>query len=518
MPAETAVLRMSSYISSGPTVVFRADASPSIGGGHVMRCLALADALRSGGAECSFACSPQTPISAPALFGAGHHHIELDDTADAENLGQAVPGGCDWLVVDHYGLNAAYEALCRPWARHIMVIDDLANRHHDCDLLLDQTAGRTVSTYSGLVPAESDVLSGSQYALLRPEFAAARPTSLARRKSNRLKHVLVSMGLGDPVNVTQAVLEGIVESRLPLTVDVVLGPSSPSLSAVRSFIERHNSAFVLHVGTEAMAELMTKADICFGAAGSTSWERCCLGLPAVLTVIADNQREIVGRLVDEGAAISLGLASELTPTAVATTLHKLNCNPAVLEELSMRSAIICDGRGAQRVSMRIRPERAADEKPVWLRPATPDDLEITYEWQNQPETRRFMRKKTVPSHQEHAVWFAARLGDLDCLLNIIVCNGQPVGSLRLDRVGASTFEISIVIGVAFRARGIGLAALSLAARLVPDAELRAEVLPGNDGSEALFTRAGFIPRGYGWRHLPARTLRAQSFDSGRRVQ
>jgi UDP-2,4-diacetamido-2,4,6-trideoxy-beta-L-altropyranose hydrolase len=492
---------MSSRTSSVPTVVFRTDASPYIGGGHVMRCLALANALRSGGAKCSFACSQQTPVSVPALVSSGHRYIELDDPADAETLCRALPGGCDWLVVDHYGWNAAHEARCRPWARNILVIDDLADRPHDCDLLLDQTAGRAVSAYGGLVPAASAVLVGSQYALLRPEFAAARPTSLARRTPNPLKRILVSLGLSDPLNATQTILQGIIESRLPLTVDVVLGPSAPGLSAVRSLVDRHRDAFVLHVGTEAMAELMTRADLCFGAAGSTSWERCCLGLPTVLTVIADNQREIAGRLVGEGAAISLGFASELTPAAVAGTLHKLNCDPMALAGLATRSAVICDGRGAQRIAMRIQPETVMGGKPVWLRPATPDDLEITYEWQTQPETRRFGRNNAVPTRAEHESWFSARLQDPASILNVIVCDGEAVGTLRLDRLDSLAYEISIVVSTSFYGRGIGLAALELARRLVPEARLKAEILPGNTRSEALFTKAGYLPTGYGWRSI-----------------
>jgi UDP-2,4-diacetamido-2,4,6-trideoxy-beta-L-altropyranose hydrolase len=238
-----------------------------------------------------------------------------------------------------------------------------------------------------------------------------------------------------------------------------------------------------------------------------------------LTMIADNQREIFRRLVDDGAAISLGLASKLSPTAVADTLRKLDCDPLALAELTARSGVICDGRGAQRVSMRIQPESAAGGKPVWLRPATPGDLRVTYEWQVQPETRRFMRNAASPTHREHALWFAARLSDQGCLFNIIVCDGQLAGSLRLDRVDDYAFEISIVVNPAFRARGIGLAALSLAARLVPEAELRAEVLVGNHGSEALFTKAGFMPEGYGWRYLAARaTSKAKSHYSERQVQ
>jgi UDP-2,4-diacetamido-2,4,6-trideoxy-beta-L-altropyranose hydrolase len=501
MPAEMVVPAMSSQASGNPTVVFRTDASRSIGGGHVMRCLALADALRSEAAECSFACSRQTPASVPALVGSGYRCIELDEAADPEALSQAIPEGCDWLVVDHYGWNAAYEARCRPWARNILVIDDLANRPHDCDLLLDQTAGRAASAYSGLLPAAGDLLVGSQYALLRPEFAAARPGSLAHRKTIRLNRVLVSMGLSDPSNATETILLGIVESGLSLTVDVVLGPSAPGLPVVRSLVDRHRDAFILHVGTEAMAELMTGSDLCFGAAGSTAWERCCLGLPTVLTVIADNQREIAARLVDEGAVISLGPASELAPTDVAGMLRKLDCDPGALAELATRSAAICDGRGAQRVAMRIRPTRAAGGRPVWLRPTTPDDLEITYEWQAQPETRRFGRNNAIPSRTEHEAWFAARLKHPASLLSVIVCDGEAVGTLRLDRLDSLAYEISIVVSSSFYGRGIGLAALELARRLVPEARIKAEILAGNARSEALFTKAGYLPKGYGWRSV-----------------
>jgi RimJ/RimL family protein N-acetyltransferase len=224
-------------------------------------------------------------------------------------------------------------------------------------------------------------------------------------------------------------------------------------------------------------------------------------LATVLTVIADNQREIAGRLVDQGAAISLGSASELAPSAVAAVLRKLDRDPGTLAELATRSAAICDGRGAQRVAMRMRPARAAGGRPVWLRPATPDDLEITYEWQAQPETRRFGRNSAIPSRAEHEAWFAARLKHPASILSVIVCDGEAVGTLRLDRLDSLAYEISIVVSAAFYGRGIGLAALELARRLVPEARIKAEILAGNARSEALFTKAGYLPKGYGWRSV-----------------
>jgi UDP-2,4-diacetamido-2,4,6-trideoxy-beta-L-altropyranose hydrolase len=497
-----------------PDIVFRCDASAAIGGGHVMRCLALAEALRRDGAECWFASASESFGAVPALAKSGHRCIELQYSGDADALHSAVPEGCDWLVVDHYGWSVIQETPCRSWAGKILVIDDLANRKHDCDLLLDQTFGRATADYKGLVPAKCDLLIGSQYALLRPEFAAARPTSLADRRFSGLNNILVSMGLGDPLNATQTIIKGIIESRLPLNVDVVLGPSAPGLPVVREFVDQHSDVFSLHVATEHMAALMKKADLCFGAAGSTSWERCCLGLPTILTVIAENQRETCQNLAGSGAAIWL---KELSPRIVADKLIEINGEPQKLAELAGRSAAICDGRGINRVAMRIRPERVADGAKIWLRPAMPDDVEITYALQAQPGARQFMRNKMLPTHEEHSAWFADRLRDPACLLSIIVHDGQMVGSLRLDRLDAQSFEISVVIDPIFGGRGIGFAAISLAARLVPEAELWAEVLPGNDRSEALFTKAGFMPPGYGRRRL-VRGSTAQSHDSSRSIQ
>jgi RimJ/RimL family protein N-acetyltransferase len=172
-----------------------------------------------------------------------------------------------------------------------------------------------------------------------------------------------------------------------------------------------------------------------------------------------------------------------------------------LAGLATRSAVICDGRGAQRIAMRIQPEKVVGGKPVWLRPATPDDLEITYEWQTQPETRRFGRNNAVPTRAEHESWFSARLQDPASILNVIVCDGEAVGTLRLDRLDWLAYEISIVVSTSFYGRGIGLAVLELARRLVPEARLKAEILPGNTRSEALFTKAGYLPTGYGWRSI-----------------
>jgi UDP-2,4-diacetamido-2,4,6-trideoxy-beta-L-altropyranose hydrolase len=492
---------------SDPVVVFRADASVAIGGGHVMRCLALANALRDAGMACWFAGIAETLTTVPELARSGHNWIEVSAPGNAAAMLHSIaaggPSSSDWLIVDHYRWDATEESQCRGWARNILVIDDLADRPHDCDLLLDQTFGRTDAEYEGLLSPGCKLLAGASYALLRPEFVAARPASLKRRADGRLDRVLITMGLTDPAGATAVLARQLLNSRLPLKIDVVLGVSAPHLDEVKRIADANQSLFEVHAGTTAMAELMSNADIAFGAAGSTSWERCCVGLPSALLVLADNQREIAGRLAAASAAVQLGTIDDIEPMAATRLLNDLRRAPRRLVDMARSAAAICDGRGVRRVAMRLQPEHARDGSPVWLRSVTPEDVDLLHQLQSAEGVRQFARNPQVPAPGEHRSWFAQRLGDPHCLFSIVTCDGQPAGSLRLDQVGTGSFEISIVVGSTFRGRGIALAALALARRLVPEAELRAEVIAGNIGSEALFTAAGFTPAGYGRRRLPA---------------
>lgn len=487
------------------TVVFRADASKQIGGGHVMRCLALADVLTRRGARCLFACLPNTMETAPALVDSGYELLELNEPGHAASLATAMARRrlprCDWLIVDHYGWDVSQESACRSFAGSILAIDDLADRVHDCDMLLDQTFGRDPVDYDALTPSHCRKLIGPSYALLRPEFAAARPEALARRKSGAVRRVLVSMGLTDPSNATSLVLEGIAKSGLPLKVDVVLGPAAPHLAAVRKIATASAGAIELHENPPSMPVLMMKADVAFGAGGSSSWERCCLGLPSILLVIADNQKEVVANLSSQSAIIALGDPDEIDVEEIAAVLRDLNARPERLAELEMAAAAICDGRGAYRIQMMLDPAMTDDGTAVWLRPAERDDMLLVYGWQIEPGTRQFSRNQDLPSYESHCTWFERRLSDPGTLLNIVVADAHPCGVLRLDHVAPKTFEISILTASAFRRRGIADSVLKCAAGLVPEATLRAEVLEGNLASEALFARAGFQPSGFGVKHL-----------------
>ena len=333
------------------SIVFRADASPAIGGGHVMRCLTLADALAAAGWVCGFAVRPGTTETVPALARSRHAIFLLgdDETEEAAELQKRWPEGVAWLAVDHYGRDAAFESACRPWAQRTLAIDDLADRAHDCDLLLDQTLGRDAADYAGLVPARCQFLIGPQYALLRPEFATLRAKALARRaKAAPPRRLLISLGASDPRDVTSQLLDSIALSALDMAVDVVLGAASPNLAAVGRKAGAMPQQTRLHVDTPDMASLMAEADLAIGAAGTSSWERCCLGLPSLIFVLAENQRLIGENLATAGAVRRLQLNGSSLAQSFAAGLQKLCGEAETLRQMSERAASICDGRGAAR--------------------------------------------------------------------------------------------------------------------------------------------------------------------------
>lgn len=362
-------------------VAFRVDASLDIGTGHVMRCLTLADALRSGGSECSFICR-ENPGNLVHYVRQRGFHVEVlpvASRAQSEIVGGRCPDGgprlsharwlgvaqqedaaatasvlhgepLDWLVVDNYALDVRWERRLRDRCGCLLVIDDLADRGHDCDLLLDQTHGRRESDYKSLVPLFCSILCGASYALLRPEFSEQRHLSLARRRNPRLKRVLLTMGGVDKENLTAAALHALASVPLPeaIHVTVVMGSAAPWLEHVRKIASDMPFSAEVLVGVRDMARLMTESDLAIGAAGATSWERCCLGLPTVLVVLADNQRSVARGLAEAGAAVVLerGAALEQVLPEIMTDLMT---SPERLRELSTAASRIVDGRGTAKL-------------------------------------------------------------------------------------------------------------------------------------------------------------------------
>lgn len=343
--------------------IFRCDASLKMGTGHVMRCLSLADTLQRHGATCQFISRAHPGHLFDLIASKGYVvHDLAHDTAHAGWLGasqEAEAQAClailaehhpDWLIVDHYALDDSWEVAMNPHCDQLMVIDDLADRIHHCDLLLDQTLDRSPTAYAGWVPSGCELLCGTQYAMLRPEFARLRTSSLSRREHPSLQHLLVSMGGVDQDNATGDVLRAIEASALgsQVRVTVVLGPSAPWRSSVMAQAASMSLPTTVKIGVGDMASLMLDSDLAIGAAGATSWERCCLGLPSIMIMLADNQRATAAALRQKRAAISLD-KNEHWGGALTETLQAIDGDHAILTSLSLHAREVTDGMGCERV-------------------------------------------------------------------------------------------------------------------------------------------------------------------------
>lgn len=468
------------------TAVFRCDADPAIGAGHVYRCLSLARQLAALGWRCRFAVGAATPVTVPALSRAGLDVVPLPPDAAAEMRALAAMRA-DLLVLDHYGRDAGFERRCRSAFGRILVLDDGPTRPHDCDLLLDPTPGRTAADYAGLVPRPAELLCGPAFALLRPAFAERRPAALARRRE-AVRRVLVAVGGTDAGGATALAVAAARQALPDARIDVVAGGAAPGLADIRRATAAAGGT--LHVDTEAVADLMAAADLAIGAPGGASWERCALGLPALLFTVAANQRDNAAALAAAGAAVDLGPPTGWTVARLADRIAAFASDPAGLQRMSAAAAALTDGRGALRVAMAVAGRAQAAGAPVALRPVVAGDAEAILGWQREPGARRFARSPAVPSPAEHAAWMDGRLAAADRVTAVVERDRLPAGLLRLDP-HAGGFEVSILIAAAQQGRGVGRAALALARRLAPGGELWAEVLPGNDRSRRLFLSAGY---------------------------
>lgn len=356
-------------------IIFRTDSSFEIGTGHVMRCLTLAQALREQGSTCIFICREhngnlidliqEQGFEVKALSKQNFLNSKTDEQStavknnikyeewlgsdwqtDSDQTKNAIGNTkADWLVVDHYGIDIRWENMLKPYYQRMLVIDDLANRSHICDFLLDQSLGRKLNHYKNLIPDNCKTLLGSQYALLRPEFSKLRNYSLRRRSKANLQSLLITMGGIDKNNVSGVILEALDDCFLPdnLTITVVMGRHSPWLAQIYKQASQMKRNTKVLVDVKNMAKLMTESDLAIGAAGSTTWERCCLGLPTINVVIAPNQIFIAKEL--ELATKLKTVKVEKIKEDLRAFFNKVNLSKNLLAEISSRAGVISSGYG-----------------------------------------------------------------------------------------------------------------------------------------------------------------------------
>lgn len=487
-------------------IVFRADASAAIGWGHVMRCLALAETLADRGASVTFVSNaPPVPLAQRigargfALYACssaadGRVPAWRDDAAFTCASIAAAGARPDWLVVDHYGLDRSWEESVAPVADGILAIDDLADRPHACSALLDPTPGREPGDYAALVPQTCRLLLGTKWALLRTQFAHRRPAVMLRRTDDEpFRRILVGFGGADPHGLVELALQAIAGSGIEAEVDVLAGSGerAPTDQARRSASDavRVNTLSAV----EDVAEIMARADLAIGASGTSSLERCAMGLPSVMIVAADNQRMVATGVAAFGAADYAGDWKEISVERIADAILRLANDGRLRAHMAERAFRLCDARGVDRAHLALsRAVEARDGGRVSLRLAEAADEDLMYRWQQDPATRRFARDRHAPSREGHHAWTQRVLNDADSFLMVIEHGAEPAGVVRLDPPGeAGERELSILVAPASYGRGIASAALRVVDQLFPGWTLRAEVLPENAASHRLFQRAGY---------------------------
>lgn len=502
-------------------VAVRVDASAQIGTGHVMRCLTLADALRQNGAHVRFVCRHLPDHLREMLAGHGHEAVMLgtsgaaspgaassgsagrfDDSAhaawlavpqarDAQDTQAALADGTwDWLVVDHYALNVVWEKALRGAVERIMVMDDLADREHDCDLLLDQNHyEEPQSRYRDKVPAACRLLLGPRYALLRGEFAPLRQRASVR--DGAVRRLLVFFGGVDAANHTAQTLAALAALSLSeVAVDVVIGAGHPARTEVEAACV--GAGYVCHVQTAKIGELMASADLAIGAGGVAVWERCCLGLPTLALATAANQ---VRQLADAARAGLLYAPDSVAEPSGLIQLHlrALLENGALRHLLSHNGMQAVDAEGAGRVA------RAMVRNAIQVRPAMSGDAENMYQWRNHPSVRDVSRANREIGWEEHCDWFAATLADPARVLLIGEQGDAPVGVVRFDLDAGDEAEVSIYLDPERQSSGLGGSLLEAAERWLganrPQVRrVRAYVHAGNERSRRLFEGCGYAAR------------------------
>lgn len=334
-------------------VIIRADASAAIGAGHIMRCLALASVLKDNGARVIFICRDlpgnlgsvirQKGFEAK-LFSGGISWQE--DAASTIGMIKALRI-VDWLIVDHYGLDYCWEEKLSSYTRKVMAIDDIADRRHSCDILLDQNIETNADRLYSLMNNPCRLLVGPEFLMLRKVFADAR--AALKPKDGRITRILVSFGGSDPTNETAKALQAMQSiDRSNFSIDVVVGLSNPHQDEIRKLCYCMGAAFYCQI--DNIHELMASADLALGACGTTTWERFCLGLPSIVVAVADNQIEGAEYLSSNGLVTYLGIAEAVTVSSYEQSLREALNNPRQLTAMGARISRLIDGMGIYRVA------------------------------------------------------------------------------------------------------------------------------------------------------------------------
>lgn len=476
------------------TAIFRVDASNEIGHGHLYRCMTLAHVLNEYGYEIYFIATkfksfpsgiiaPYTLLYIdPKSEGESFREYEFIEEEDSYNTISVLPKICDLLIVDHYSISEKWESQLRKYCCKILVIDDLANRRHECDYLVDTLPGRQQEEYQSLVNINAKLFLGADFALLRDDFYKARNFALIRRNNfSEISNILISFGGSDTALYVEDTLNKLIEAEYTGKINVVM--SSSQLDKVETLKDRfNNSNTSFHMDIKDMAEELVNADLAIGAVGVSSFERCCLGLPSIAMVIADNQGRLAHEL-DNRQVLNL-LDKDFSSNELKELLGK---DKDYWKSVSSKAFDLCDGLGAFRLASIITGEILK----VNLRKVKETDCDLLYRWQTEPGNRKFSRDENIPLREDHEIWFKSKLSTNTTAIYIVQFRGMDCGYVRLDHYDDQSEEVSIMLSNQYRGLGLAKAALISVTDMTKHDRLMAEIHPDNVASKKTFLSSGY---------------------------
>lgn len=503
------------------SLLIRSDASSKIGTGHVVRCMALAQAWLEVDVQVTFLMAVKVSALESRLQAEGmrvdHLLVLPGSQADAEQtVSKAKTLGSLWVVVDGYQFGADYQRTLKTAGLKLLLIDDYGHAEHYCaDLVLNQNVCAEENLYANR-ESSTQLLLGTSYALLRKEFwpwqGWQRKIPIVARK------ILVTLGGADPDNVTFKVLEALQRLKVNnLEVIAVVGGSNPHYEQLQTAVEDSEIAITLRHNVAHMSELMAWADLAITAGGSTCWELAFMGLPSLVIILAENQCAIAEKLDTIGAAINLGWHNTISINALQQHTNRLANTPNLRQAMTESNRQLIDGEGSQRVLMHLQNQR------LRLKAVSADDCKLIWQWANAPDVRaRSFSSQPIP-WDEHVQWFKAKQKALDCRFYLAIDpHDIPLGVIRFD-LHQDNATVSVTIDSQFRAQGYGNQLINLAStklfRTSNVAYIYAYIRPDNQASLRAFQKAGFRELGtVTHKELPALKLFKErcGFNSGQK--